>query len=79
MSTKNEVKMPCLRCGEDMVFMGTKKFPEGTDWSNWIGEWGTLLNRKESFDVLGCTNCGKIEFFYKNVMKAYQKMKDDEQ
>jgi len=68
MSEKKNITLNCLRCGGNMTIVGSKQFDEGTDWSSWLGEWGKLLNRKEKLDMLGCTHCGKVEFYFHGVL-----------
>ncbi|MEM6377120.1 MAG: hypothetical protein AAF705_02835 [Bacteroidota bacterium] len=72
MPKENEVSLNCLRCGGNMTIVGVKKFDEGTDWSNWLGEWGNLLNRKEKLDMLGCIHCGKVEFYFHGILTKKQ-------
>jgi len=71
MSDKKAI-LNCLRCGGNMTIVGSKQFDEGTDWSSWLGEWGKLLNRKEKLDTLGCTHCGKVEFYFHGVLTKKQ-------
>lgn len=68
MSKKYE-DYPCLRCVSPLVIVGTKKFDEGTDWTSWLGDWGKLLNRQERLEMLGCTKCGKVEFYFEGAFK----------
>ncbi len=65
---KNEV-IECLRCGNQMTPIGTKKFDEGMDWSSIFGDWGRFLNRQEKLDMVGCEYCGKVEFFFGGLLK----------
>lgn len=68
MEQQDDNQILCLRCQQEMTIIGTKQFSEGTDWSSWLGQWGKLLNRKEKLDMMGCLNCGKVEFFFKDVL-----------
>jgi len=70
MAQENYSELKCLRCNEGMKVIGTKQFDEGTDWSSWLGDWGKLLNRKEKLDMLGCTNCGKVEFYFQGALTS---------
>ena len=73
MSDKKNTNIDCLRCGGNMTIIGTKKFSEGIDWSTWLGDWGKLLNTQEKLDMLGCLHCGKVEFFFHEVLTKNQK------
>lgn len=60
----SDQSMPCLRCGSEMSFQGTKKFHEGTrQWAFWLGDFGELFVNRQHFDVYACSNCGKVELF----------------
>lgn len=69
-----ESTINCLRCNSTMTVVGSKSFDEGTDWSTWLGEWGKLLNNKEKLDMLGCSHCGKVEFFFHGVLTKSKKV-----
>ncbi len=68
-----ENSLLCLRCGTNMTVVGSKSFDEGTDWSSWLGDWGKFLNRKEKLDMLGCLSCGKVEFYFHEVLTKNKK------
>jgi hypothetical protein len=60
----SERELACLRCGEPMRTIGRKRFHEGTRaWPFMLGNLGELFVNRESFDVLACAGCGKVEFF----------------
>ena len=56
----------CTRCQENLEYVGSKKFHEGTNWGV-LGELGELFVKRERFDVYMCPRCGKVEFFVDGV------------
>lgn len=52
----------CARCEENLEFVGSKRFHEGTNWGI-FGELGELFVKRERFDVYVCPRCGKVELF----------------
>jgi hypothetical protein len=52
----------CLRCKTPMVYQGNFRFHEGTRLGA-LGNLFELFTNRESFDLYGCPNCGKVEFF----------------
>lgn len=54
--------LSCLRCGEEMQLIKREYLQLGkTGWLS--GDWGNLLAGALDVDILGCPNCGKLEFF----------------
>jgi hypothetical protein len=54
----------CVRCEEQLTFVGEKKFHEGgTDWGFWLGDTGELLTSRERVEMYICEFCGGVEFF----------------
>jgi Zn finger protein HypA/HybF involved in hydrogenase expression len=54
--------LTCHLCKEELTYIGTKKFHEGTRWGV-LGDLGELFVNKEKFDVYCCPKCGRVEFF----------------
>ena len=52
----------CLRCEVRLRYVGEKSFREGTNWGV-IGEIGHLFEKRSSFDVYVCPQCGHVDFF----------------
>jgi hypothetical protein len=52
----------CCRCRCRLLYVGTKKFHEGTNWGL-LGEIGELFVNRENFELYRCPRCGKVEFF----------------
>jgi hypothetical protein len=55
-----------MRCGQALLFMGTRDFHEGTRWGV-LGELAELFVNRERFELFGCPNCGHVEFFVEGV------------
>lgn len=54
--------LSCLRCGGEMRFMKRERLQLGrTGWL--LGDLDNLLAGALDVDILGCPNCGKLEFF----------------
>ena len=60
--TKNREKnMVCLRCGQKMSRIGTKKIPLGQ--AGWLlGGLPNLMAGALEVDIYSCDGCGKLEF-----------------
>jgi len=52
----------CLRCDVKLVYVGEKKFREGSNWGV-MGEIGHLFEKSEAYHVYMCRQCGHIDFF----------------
>ena len=50
----------CLRCHQELDYLGTKQFYEGGHLAHLMGD---LFVNRESFDVYVCPKCGHIDFF----------------
>lgn len=54
--------MRCLRCGEEMQLIKREYLQLGK--AGWFaGDWNNRLAGVLDVDILGCHNCGKLEFF----------------
>jgi hypothetical protein len=54
----------CLRCGGPLKSIGTEQFRVGGNSGGWnliFGEWGELGEDLLSLELLGCTQCRKVE------------------
>lgn len=52
----------CLRCGEEMQLIKREYLQLGK--AGWFaGDWNNRLAGALDVDILGCPNCGKLEFF----------------
>ena len=61
-------KAECLRCGQALAYLGTRKFHEGTRaWPFFLGNVGELFVNREEFEVYACARCGRVEFFVEGV------------
>lgn len=59
-----ERELACLRCGQPMRTVGRQRFHDGTRaLPVLLGELGEHFVKRETFDVLACGACGKVEFF----------------
>ena len=61
----------CARCQQNLDYVGTKRFHEGTNWGV-LGELGELFLNREHFDVYVCPRCGRVEFFVDGVGEEYR-------
>ena len=52
----------CLRCGEKMQLIRREYLQLGKA-GVFSGDWGNRLAGALDVDILGCPNCGKLEFF----------------
>ena len=53
----------CLRCNEEMKYLGTRKIQLGE--TGWIlGDLPNLLAGSLEVDIYSCVKCGKIEFYH---------------
>jgi hypothetical protein len=52
----------CLRCEVRLRYVGEKSFREGANWGV-LGEIGHLFEKRSSFDVYVCPQCGHVDFF----------------
>lgn len=59
--------LKCVRCGNNLNFLGTRKLHEGPSWGFWLGNLGELFVNRMSLDQFYCPKCGKIEFFLEGV------------
>lgn len=60
----------CLRCHNQLAYVGTKKFHEGSNALSFIlGDLGELFVNREQFDVYVCSKCGHVEFFVTRIGK----------
>lgn len=62
----------CLRCNQDLSFVGTKKFHEGSLVFDVIGGFGELFKNREHFDVYMCPRCGRMEFFAHGIGEEFR-------
>jgi hypothetical protein len=63
----------CPRCERKLVYVGTKKFHEGTRaWGFLLGDLGELFVNREHFDVYLCSRCGRVEFFLDGVGEEFR-------
>jgi hypothetical protein len=53
----------CLRCKNELKYLGRKSFHEGKKWGFWLGDLGELFVNREHFETYACPKCGHIEFF----------------
>ena len=53
--------LSCLRCSADMVYVGKKRFHEGSYAADVL--LGDLFVNREELDLYMCSGCGKVEFF----------------
>jgi uncharacterized protein YbaR (Trm112 family) len=63
--------MTCPRCNEQLKYVGTKKFHEGTRWGV-LGEIGELFTNREHFDVYVCSRCGRVELFVDGIGEEFR-------
>ena len=57
----SERELLCLRCSSPMSHLGHKQLHEGSYLKElFLGDF--FVNR-ETFDIYGCGNCGKVEFY----------------
>ena len=64
--------MVCPRCEEQLEYVGTKKFHEGTrGWGFALGDLGELFVNRESFDVYCCGRCGRVELFIDGIGEEF--------
>lgn len=54
--------LSCLRCGEKMQLI-RREFIQLGKAGVFSGDWGNLLAGALDVDILGCPNCGKLEFY----------------
>lgn len=54
--------LSCLRCGEKMQLI-RREFIQLGKAGVFSGDWGNRLAGALDVDILGCPNCGKLEFF----------------
>lgn len=63
----------CPRCEQNLNYIGTKKFHEGTRaWSFLLGDIGELFVNREHFDIYMCPRCGRVEFFVDGVGEEFR-------
>lgn len=63
----------CLRCHQQMGFVGTKKFHEGTrSWGFLFGDVGELFVNREHLDTYVCPRCGHVEFFVDGIGEEHR-------
>lgn len=63
--------MQCPRCDQNLAYVGTKAFHEGTRWG-FMGEIGELFVNKERFDVYVCQRCGRVELFVDGIGEDFR-------
>lgn len=54
--------LSCLRCGEKMQLIRREYLQLGKA-GVFSGDWGNRLAGALDVDILGCPNCGKLEFY----------------
>ena len=54
--------LSCLRCGEKMQLIRREYLQLGKA-GVFSGDWGNRLAGALEVDILGCPNCGKLEFY----------------
>jgi hypothetical protein len=56
--------LQCLRCENELTYVGEKDFHEGTrSWGFILGDLGELLTNQETIEMYYCRYCGHVEFF----------------
>lgn len=58
--------LTCLRCNQELAFLGEKSFHEGLNWGA-LGELGELFTARQNLDVYACLACGHVELFLPGV------------
>jgi hypothetical protein len=54
----------CLRCEQQLTFVGEKDFLEGSrSWGFILGDLGELFTNQEKIEMYVCEYCGPVEFF----------------
>ncbi|MCC7366473.1 MAG: hypothetical protein IT303_19100 [Dehalococcoidia bacterium] len=56
----------CTRCAVPLVFLGERRFHEGTR-VGFLGDLAELFQHREEFELFACTQCGSSELFIKGV------------
>jgi hypothetical protein len=63
--------MTCARCEQELDYVGTRRFHEGTNWGV-LGEVGEFFVKREAFDIYVCPNCGRVEFFVNGIGEEFR-------
>ena len=65
--------MVCPRCDEQLEYVGTKRFHEGSRGAPFLlGELGELFVNREAFDVHVCGRCGRVELFIDGIGEEFR-------
>ncbi|MCJ7589321.1 MAG: hypothetical protein MUQ00_15710 [Candidatus Aminicenantes bacterium] len=65
--------MICARCDQELKYVGTKKFHEGSrGWGFWLGDLGELFTHREHFDIYVCPRCGRVELFVDGIGEEFR-------
>jgi predicted RNA-binding Zn-ribbon protein involved in translation (DUF1610 family) len=59
--------LECVRCGSNLLFLGTRRLHEGPKLGFWFGNLGEVFVNRVSLDQFYCQNCGKVEFFLEGI------------
>lgn len=67
--------LKCLRCGNDLRYVGKKRFHEGVNWAI-LGELGEMFVNKQHLDMYVCLNCGHVKFFADDIGRHLRPMEE---